>query len=133
MNFNVRELTDGPKCLVGVIELMFNIKVWKKSYFVIIVALLVQLLLVGAPLGQNLQPNTTRSGALWKCQLSTALKDCEQIVTDGKRMEAIFNIIPYNTDQIRTISSNLGSIKNNLSNSFLCFFCLLGTLDYYSE
>ncbi|XP_050679811.1 integrin alpha-PS1 isoform X1 [Leptidea sinapis] len=42
-------------------------------------------LLVGAPLGQNLQPNTTRSGALWKCQLSTALKDCEQIVTDGKR------------------------------------------------
>ncbi|CAH4026827.1 unnamed protein product [Pieris brassicae] len=42
-------------------------------------------LLVGAPLGQNLQPNTTKSGALWKCRLSTALRDCEQIVTDGKR------------------------------------------------
>ncbi|XP_060803128.1 integrin alpha-PS1 [Amyelois transitella] len=41
-------------------------------------------LLVGAPLGQNLQPNTTRSGALWKCGLSPAVRDCEQVVTDGK-------------------------------------------------
>ncbi|XP_026499697.1 integrin alpha-PS1 isoform X1 [Vanessa tameamea] len=42
-------------------------------------------LLVGAPLGQNLQPNTTKSGALWKCSVSTSPGDCEQIVTDGKR------------------------------------------------
>ncbi|CAG5046011.1 unnamed protein product [Parnassius apollo] len=41
-------------------------------------------LLVGAPLGQNLQPNTTRSGALWKCRLTPAVRDCEQIITDGK-------------------------------------------------
>ncbi|KAG6456594.1 integrin alpha-PS1 isoform X2 [Manduca sexta] len=42
-------------------------------------------LLVGAPLDQNLQPNTTKSGALWKCALSTATTDCEQIITDGRR------------------------------------------------
>ncbi|XP_073956802.1 integrin alpha-PS1-like isoform X3 [Choristoneura fumiferana] len=42
-------------------------------------------LLVGAPLGQNLQPNTSRSGALWKCPLRPAVDDCEQIATDGKR------------------------------------------------
>ncbi|XP_049873202.1 integrin alpha-PS1 isoform X2 [Pectinophora gossypiella] len=42
-------------------------------------------LLVGAPLGQNLQPNTNRSGALWKCGLTSAVGDCEQIITDGKR------------------------------------------------
>ncbi|XP_045772971.1 integrin alpha-PS1 isoform X1 [Maniola jurtina] len=42
-------------------------------------------LLVGAPLGQNLQPNTTKSGALWKCRVSPSPEDCEQIVTDGKR------------------------------------------------
>ena len=28
-------------------------------------------LLVGAPRDQNLQPNTTRSGALWRCPLTT--------------------------------------------------------------
>ncbi|XP_035439524.2 integrin alpha-PS1 isoform X1 [Spodoptera frugiperda] len=42
-------------------------------------------LLVGAPLGQNLQPNTTRSGALWKCSVSSTPTDCIQIITDGKR------------------------------------------------
>lgn len=44
-------------------------------------------LLVGAPLDQNLQPNTTKSGALWKCSLSPDTNDCEQIITDGKRTE----------------------------------------------
>lgn len=44
-------------------------------------------LLIGAPLDQNRQPNTTRSGALWKCPLTPAVRDCEQIVTDGKRSE----------------------------------------------
>ncbi|XP_075237654.1 multiple edematous wings [Lycorma delicatula] len=42
-------------------------------------------LLVGAPLGQNLQPNTSRSGALWSCPLTTNEDDCSQVVTDGKR------------------------------------------------
>ncbi|KAL0883105.1 hypothetical protein ABMA27_016566 [Loxostege sticticalis] len=42
-------------------------------------------LLVGAPLGQNLQPNTSKSGALWKCGLTPAVRDCEQVVTDGLR------------------------------------------------
>ncbi|RZF47340.1 hypothetical protein LSTR_LSTR015672, partial [Laodelphax striatellus] len=42
-------------------------------------------MLVGAPLGQNLQPNTNRSGALWRCDLTSYEEDCVQVVTDGKR------------------------------------------------
>jgi len=41
--------------------------------------------LVGAPLDQNLQPGTNRSGALWKCPLTSRHDDCQQVVTDGKR------------------------------------------------
>lgn len=41
-------------------------------------------LLVGAPLDQNLQPNTSKSGALWKCPLTMDMNDCVQVVTDGK-------------------------------------------------
>ncbi|XP_011558846.3 integrin alpha-PS1 [Plutella xylostella] len=44
-------------------------------------------LLIGAPLDQNRQPNTTRSGALWKCPLTPAVRDCLQVVTDGKLTE----------------------------------------------
>ncbi|XP_068244696.1 integrin alpha-3-like isoform X2 [Palaemon carinicauda] len=40
-------------------------------------------LLVGAPKDQNLQPGTNRSGALWKCPLTTYTSDCEQVKTDG--------------------------------------------------
>ncbi|XP_022916871.1 integrin alpha-PS1 isoform X2 [Onthophagus taurus] len=43
-------------------------------------------LLVGAPLGQNLQPLTNRSGALFKCPI-TSQENCEQIRTDGRRPE----------------------------------------------
>lgn len=50
-------------------------------------------LLVGAPLGQNLQPNTTRSGALWKCPLTSPLDDCIQVITDGKRSKHLEHII----------------------------------------
>lgn len=39
-------------------------------------------LLVGAPLGKNLQPNTKRSGALFKCPITANQKDCEQVITD---------------------------------------------------
>uniref|UniRef100_A0A336MNG2 CSON003849 protein n=1 Tax=Culicoides sonorensis TaxID=179676 RepID=A0A336MNG2_CULSO len=47
----------------------------------------VKWLLVGAPLGDNLQPNTTKSGALFKCPLTQETKDCEQVVTDGYRLD----------------------------------------------
>ncbi|CAG9824822.1 unnamed protein product [Phaedon cochleariae] len=39
-------------------------------------------LLVGAPLGKNLQPNTNHSGALFKCPLSSDA-ECIQVKTDG--------------------------------------------------
>lgn len=42
-------------------------------------------ILVGAPLGKNLQPNTTRSGALFKCPITQQLDDCVQVPTDGRR------------------------------------------------
>ncbi|XP_058812027.1 integrin alpha-PS1 [Topomyia yanbarensis] len=41
--------------------------------------------LVGAPLGQNLQPATNRSGALFKCPITQLSNDCEQVKTDGRR------------------------------------------------
>ncbi|XP_042235673.1 integrin alpha-PS1-like isoform X1 [Homarus americanus] len=40
-------------------------------------------ILVGAPKGDNLQPGTNRSGALWKCPLTTRTDDCLQVHTDG--------------------------------------------------
>ncbi|KYB25676.1 integrin alpha-PS1 isoform X2 [Tribolium castaneum] len=48
-------------------------------------------ILVGAPLGRNLQPFTNRSGALYKCPMSRRDNDCEQIETDGKRL----NVFDY--------------------------------------
>jgi hypothetical protein len=47
-------------------------------------------ILVGAPLGQNLQPDTNGSGALFKCPLTLDEGECDQVVTDGKRGEARF-------------------------------------------
>lgn len=44
-------------------------------------------MLVGAPLGKNLQPFTNHSGALFKCPISKDDNDCIQIETDGKRIE----------------------------------------------
>lgn len=43
--------------------------------------------LVGAPLGQNLQPATNRSGALFKCPITQLSNDCEQVKTDGRRSD----------------------------------------------
>ncbi|XP_071512527.1 integrin alpha-PS1-like isoform X2 [Panulirus ornatus] len=40
-------------------------------------------ILVGAPKDHNLQPGTNRSGALWKCPLTTNITDCQQVYTDG--------------------------------------------------
>ncbi|XP_066254673.1 integrin alpha-PS1 isoform X1 [Euwallacea similis] len=58
-------------------------------------------ILVGAPLGQNLQPGTNLSGALFKCPISNYDQDCEQIVTDGLRGSGgIFklNSVDYDED-----------------------------------
>jgi len=46
-------------------------------------------LLVGAPLGKNLQPGTNHSGALYRCPVTTNYSDCEQVVTDGKRSKLV--------------------------------------------
>ncbi|XP_030754239.1 integrin alpha-PS1-like isoform X2 [Sitophilus oryzae] len=44
-------------------------------------------ILVGAPKGQNLQPGTNQSGALYKCPITTADNDCIQVETDGHRTQ----------------------------------------------
>lgn len=44
---------------------------------------------MGAPLGQNLQPQTNRSGALWKCPITARSDDCEQVITDGRLCKII--------------------------------------------
>jgi len=58
-------------------------------------------LLVGAPLDQNLQPGTNRSGALWRCPLTTRSNDCEQVVTDGKRTIDSNELMPPMKDEIK--------------------------------
>lgn len=42
---------------------------------------------MGAPLDQNMQPGTNRSGALWKCPMTTDTRDCVQVITDGRLSE----------------------------------------------
>ncbi|XP_040172935.1 integrin alpha-PS1 isoform X2 [Anopheles arabiensis] len=42
-------------------------------------------MLVGAPLGQNLQPGSNHSGALFRCPITLAQDDCTQVITDGHR------------------------------------------------
>lgn len=41
-------------------------------------------MLIGAPLDQNRQPGTNRSGALWQCPMTTHTRDCVQVITDGR-------------------------------------------------
>ncbi|XP_055910132.1 integrin alpha-PS1 isoform X2 [Eupeodes corollae] len=53
-------------------------------------------LLVGAPLGKNLQPQSNHSGALFKCPITQSRNDCEQIITDGRRS--------YDSDDIEELS-----------------------------
>ncbi|XP_044728247.1 integrin alpha-PS1 isoform X2 [Chrysoperla carnea] len=45
------------------------------------------LLLAGAPLGNNLQPNTSQSGALYKCPITANPFDCMQVITDGRKSD----------------------------------------------
>ncbi|XP_037725112.1 integrin alpha-PS1 isoform X1 [Drosophila subpulchrella] len=48
--------------------------------------------LVGAPLDQNRQPNTSHSGALWRCPMTQSFSDCEQVITDGRRSNGTYEI-----------------------------------------
>lgn len=59
------------------------------SFFVKIYCFSSFRLLVGAPLGKNLQPGTNHSGALYRCPVTTNFYDCEQVVTDGKRSKLV--------------------------------------------
>ncbi|XP_023169048.1 integrin alpha-PS1 [Drosophila hydei] len=66
-------------------------------------------LLVGAPLDRNKQPNTTQSGALYMCPISTDFNDCEQIITDGRRSSGgayeptydVDELVPPSSDEIK--------------------------------
>lgn len=44
-------------------------------------------ILVGAPLGQNPQPNTTQTGTLKRCPITQKQMDCEDVITDGRYSE----------------------------------------------
>ncbi|XP_043657980.1 integrin alpha-PS1 isoform X2 [Drosophila teissieri] len=57
--------------------------------------------LVGAPLDQNRQPNTTHSGALWRCPMTQRFDDCEQVITDGRRSFDSEILSPPGNDEIK--------------------------------
>lgn len=58
-------------------------------------------LLVGAPVDNNLQPGTNRSGALHRCPISTYLHDCEQVITDGRRTIDSDNLTRPHEDELK--------------------------------
>ncbi|XP_060847943.1 integrin alpha-PS1 isoform X2 [Rhopalosiphum padi] len=58
-------------------------------------------ILVGAPIGKNLQPKTNQSGALYKCPLTSYHDDCIQVVTDGKRTIDSTKLSPPKSDEIK--------------------------------
>ncbi|XP_049537436.1 integrin alpha-PS1 isoform X2 [Anopheles darlingi] len=92
-------------------------------------------ILVGAPLGQNLQPGSNRSGALYRCPVTLATDDCMQVVTDGLRTDDIdddfenddpasrsSNLVPPGADEIKTnqwlgVSVETGGQENKI---FVC-------------
>lgn len=47
-------------------------------------------ILVGAPLGQNPQPNTTQTGTLKRCPITQKQSDCEDVLTDGRYSKFLF-------------------------------------------
>ncbi|XP_034662240.1 integrin alpha-PS1 isoform X1 [Drosophila subobscura] len=65
-------------------------------------------LLVGAPLDHNRQPNTSHSGALWKCPITQSFDDCEQVITDGRRSSrGVYEINkPYDSEVLSPPSSD---------------------------
>ncbi|XP_017140366.1 integrin alpha-PS1 isoform X2 [Drosophila miranda] len=58
-------------------------------------------LLVGAPLDHNRQPNTSHSGALWRCPITQRFDDCEQVITDGRRSYDSEVLSPPSSDEIK--------------------------------
>lgn len=81
-------------------------------------------ILVGAPLGQNLQPSSNRSGALFKCPITQLSNDCEQLKTDGRRTddEEEDELLPPNSDELKTnqwlgVTVNSGGKENKI---FVC-------------
>lgn len=64
-------------------------------------------ILVGAPRDKNLQPGTNQSGALYSCAISSGIKDCVQVETDGRRhKDGIYD------GSIRRLNPpNIGEIK----------------------
>ena len=58
-------------------------------------------MLIGAPLGQNRQPQTNRSGALWQCPLTTFQSDCTQVITDGRLSFESDDLVPPGNDEIK--------------------------------
>ncbi|XP_012275249.1 integrin alpha-PS1 [Orussus abietinus] len=58
-------------------------------------------MLVGAPLDQNRQPETNRSGALWQCPLTTLSMDCDQVITDGRLSFESDELVPPGNDEIK--------------------------------
>jgi integrin alpha 7 len=70
--------------------------------------------LVGAPLGQNLQPLTNRSGALFKCPINRDdANDCEQVETDGKRDDFDYDDTPKMREAPRLMGPGHDEIKND--------------------
>ncbi|XP_063973900.1 integrin alpha-PS1 isoform X1 [Diachasmimorpha longicaudata] len=67
-------------------------------------------ILVGAPLDQNRQPGTNRSGALWQCPLTTTTSDCTQVITDGRLTEDGLNDPNIESDEL--ISPGNDEIKD---------------------
>ncbi|XP_076618885.1 multiple edematous wings isoform X2 [Colletes latitarsis] len=58
-------------------------------------------MLIGAPLDQNRQPNTSRSGALWQCPLTTYQRDCIQVITDGRLSFESDDLVSPGNDEIK--------------------------------
>ncbi|XP_012263310.2 integrin alpha-PS1 isoform X2 [Athalia rosae] len=58
-------------------------------------------MLIGAPLDQNLQPGTNKSGALWQCPLTTYNNDCIQVVTDGRHVIESEELVKPSNDEIK--------------------------------
>jgi len=71
-------------CNIFALDFLFLVKIFSKNIQIFILFFRI---LVGAPIGKNLQPKTNQSGALYKCPLTSYHDDCIQVVTDGKRSE----------------------------------------------
>uniref|UniRef100_A0A182K7Y5 Uncharacterized protein n=1 Tax=Anopheles christyi TaxID=43041 RepID=A0A182K7Y5_9DIPT len=70
-------------------------------------------MLVGAPLGQNLQPGTNHSGALFRCPITLAQDDCTQVITDGHRTDDIDDEDFLSDGELRLEPPGVEEIKNN--------------------